>query len=145
MMFAKSTSTFLIFLTTLFATFSPAFAKVVGITAPPTVSPGQTFPVTVETSSYIQNIYDYYMVFGIAPQTFNDSGLHTLLGLGYDLVANNEYNTAHGSFNVSITIPSDYNITTQGSAVNLRASVFSTVGASQEIWVTYWATNVTVV
>ncbi|KAF8310785.1 hypothetical protein DL93DRAFT_2230090 [Clavulina sp. PMI_390] len=144
-MFPKLAATLLVFLLTVFSASSPSYARVVGIKVPATIHPGTPFPATILTESYIQNVYDYYMVFGMAPRNSAAGGLNELLGLGVDLVAINEYNTAHGAFNVSLTIPSNYNPDEGGEKVNLRASVFSTTGASQETWVSNWDTNVTVV
>ncbi|KAF8287698.1 hypothetical protein DL93DRAFT_2092196 [Clavulina sp. PMI_390] len=143
-MFSKTISTALVALFTLSAMITPSCARVVGITAPASVTAGTPFPVTVLTSSYVENIYDYYAVFGMAPLDNTDAGLHALLGLGVDLIEINEYNTVHGAFNVTLTIPINWD-SSQGNGVNLRAAVFSTVGALEETWVTYWATNTTVV
>ncbi|KAF8302561.1 hypothetical protein DL93DRAFT_2090564 [Clavulina sp. PMI_390] len=128
-MFSKTIATALVALSTLSAMITPACARVVGITAPATVTAGTPFPVTLLTSTYIQNIYDYYVVFGIAPLDNTDSGLHTLLGLGVDLIEINEYNTNHGAFNVTLTIPTNWD-SSQGNGVNLRAAVFSTVSVA---------------
>ncbi|KAF8319350.1 hypothetical protein DL93DRAFT_177235 [Clavulina sp. PMI_390] len=123
---------------------SPASARVIGITAPATVTPGTAFPVTLQTASFSENINNYYLVFGMAPQSDSNGGLGTLIGMGYDLVENGQSETGPGSFNVSITIPNTYDPSTQGSAVNLRTVVFSTVGASEQIITPLFSTNITV-
>ncbi|KAF8319347.1 hypothetical protein DL93DRAFT_2074964 [Clavulina sp. PMI_390] len=143
-MFSKFITTLVVFFCTLCAIY-PASARVTSITAPATVTPGTPFQVTVKTTPFIDNIINYYMVFGIAPQSDTNTGLHTLLGMGYDLVTNNESETGLGTFDVTLTIPSTYDPSTDGSAVNLRTIVFSTVGASWQGITSPFSTNITVI
>ncbi|KAF8319349.1 hypothetical protein DL93DRAFT_2074966 [Clavulina sp. PMI_390] len=142
-MFSRFIAT-LVVLFSILATIYPVSARITGITAPPTVHPGTPFKVTITTEDFIDQIINYYMVFGIAPQSNTNTALHTPLGTGYDLVTHKESDTGHGSFKVSVTIPSTYNPSTDGSAVNLRAVVFSAVGASWAPVSGLFSTNITV-
>ncbi|KAF8319348.1 hypothetical protein DL93DRAFT_176731 [Clavulina sp. PMI_390] len=142
-MFSKFITTLIIFLSTLSA-ICPAWARITGITAPANVHPGTPFKVTVSTENFIDTYVNYYIVFGIAPQGDTSAALHTPIGTGYDLVAHKESETGHGTFQVSLTIPSSYNPSTDGRAANLRAIVFSAVGASWSPITPLFSTNITV-
>jgi len=120
----------------------PSFARVDGISAPATVPANQTFQVTLTTQEFITNWEDFSIVFGMASATGNQCG-DTCVGSAIpltfsDLVLQGWNNTGHGNFTETITAPA-----TTG-AYNITAAITSAFGASEEVAVRFFSTNITV-
>lgn len=145
-MFSKLFTTFSLISAAILNT-TPVSARITGITAPPTAfTPGQSFPVTFHTEDFIQNNSQYYVLFGLTQSSlYYESALGTLLGTGYDLVLHGDSNNnLIRSFNVTVTIPSDYDVAAPGGQYTLIAAVLGTVGVlfnsytlgtNSELWI----------
>jgi len=62
---------------------SVAQARIYGIAVPDTIKPGDGFNAIIESSNYIQSVYDVSIVFGAAPGEGYPGSLGTVLGSYY--------------------------------------------------------------
>ncbi|KAG8996674.1 hypothetical protein FRB94_008080 [Tulasnella sp. JGI-2019a] len=102
----------------LLATFSTA--RIVGITAPPSIKAGQPFTIILQTENFIQSCSDEYLMMGAHPSTSTTCA--TCLGtpLAYmDLRTQGHSDTGPGKFSESMTIASagSYTITAAVTSV----------------------------
>ncbi len=63
--------------------FSVAQARINGISVPATIKPGDGFNVVIESSDYIQSVYDVAIVFGAASGEGYPGNLGTVLASYY--------------------------------------------------------------
>jgi hypothetical protein len=122
-----ATMTFLITITIM---IQPASARIVSITAPKSpLHPGDLFNVTFHTEDFIQNDFQYYVIFGLARPELPESYLWELLDNGYDLVSHGHSNTGHGTFKVPLTIPKGFTPSSPKAIYRLTAAITGTVSA----------------
>jgi hypothetical protein len=63
--------------------FSVAQAKIYGIAVPSTIKPGDGFNAIIESSNYIQSVYDVAIAFGYAPGSGFPDSLDNVIGSYY--------------------------------------------------------------
>lgn len=86
-----------------------AAARIVSLKAPSTtITPGKPFSVTFTTESYSENTLDFYVIFGLKEASLGNSGIGSLLGTGYDIVSHGHSDDGHGTFKVSLEVPSTW-------------------------------------
>ncbi|KAH7000176.1 hypothetical protein EDB80DRAFT_104808 [Ilyonectria destructans] len=100
-----------------------AQARINGISVPATIKPGDTFDVIIESSNYIQTVYDVAIAVGYAPGTGYPDSLGSVADSFY--LGPDESNQLH-SFNKTITIPSSVS---KGKGI-VTASLMSLYGAA---------------
>jgi len=127
MFFPRALSILLAAFGVVMTVIQPASARIVSITAPKKLNPGETFDVTFHTEDHAQNNLQYYVIFGIASPNLPENALWEVLGTGYDLVANGHSNTGHGAFNVHLTIPKGFTPPHPNTTYRLTAAVTGTV------------------
>ncbi|KAI5457808.1 hypothetical protein BGZ63DRAFT_457174 [Mariannaea sp. PMI_226] len=120
-------------ITTLLAT--AAQARINGIAVPETIKPGDTFDVIIESSNYIQSVYDVAIAFGYMPGKGFQGTLGSVINSFY--LGPKESNQLH-NFNKTITFPSS---APKGDAV-FSAGLYSLYGVSSTTTLTDY--NVTV-
>ncbi|KAG8858261.1 hypothetical protein FRB96_005391 [Tulasnella sp. 330] len=128
-------STFLVTLFTLFLA-SLSFARIHTVTAPATVKEGSHFDVTFHTESYIEQNRDYAVTLG-----FSTTSCFTCVGTpagSFDLVAQGEDDTGHGTFTEKIRAP-----TTEGS-YEITVNIVSAVADLQHAGLRFFSIPLTV-
>ncbi|KAF2136316.1 uncharacterized protein K452DRAFT_292513 [Aplosporella prunicola CBS 121167] len=114
------------FTTALLAAFAAtASARIVGISAPKQVVPGEAFPVTIRTEGYIQSVEDVAIVFGASTPAQAYPGT-----LGRDLLLQKilgpDLSNVNNNISTRVTLPADFE---KGKAV-LVGALYSIYGAS---------------
>ncbi|KAH7144543.1 hypothetical protein B0J13DRAFT_623079 [Dactylonectria estremocensis] len=100
-----------------------AQARINGISVPATIKPGDTFDVIIESSNYIQSVYDVAIAIGYAPGKGYPDSLYNVADSFY--LGPDESNQLH-SFNKTITIPKSVG---KGKGL-VTASLMSLYGAA---------------
>lgn len=116
----------------------PTSAIVSTLSAPSTISPGTSFPLTVHTADYIQTVYDVSVAFGIA------TGKGAAGSLG------NVFASAYlGPQLSNIITPIQFTVSVDASTpkgeATLVAAVTSLWGVGADPSISYFNTTVTVV
>jgi hypothetical protein len=62
---------------------SLASGRIVGISVPETIKPGDGFNAIIQVENYIQSVYDVAIAFGVAPGTGYPDSLGTILDSFY--------------------------------------------------------------
>ena len=107
---------------------------ITGIHVPTSVlHPGRDFTVTFTTEDHIIQNAQYYIIFGLNPGTTPPGGSNVgevvLTAPGSDLVATHHSITGHGSFEVDVRLPKDFNTGSKKALTHwtLTAAVFQVV------------------
>ncbi|KAH6893484.1 hypothetical protein B0T10DRAFT_274512 [Thelonectria olida] len=116
--------------------FAAANARITGIAVPETIKPGDTFDVVIESSNYIQTVYDVAIAFGYAPGKGYPDSLFNVVGSFY--LGPEESNQLH-NFNKTVTVPST---ATKGEGV-FSAGLYSLYGASSGTTLSNYNVSVT--
>jgi Nis1 family len=58
-------------------------ARIVGISVPETIKPGDGFNLYIQTENYIQSVYDVAIAVGVAPGAGNPQSLGTVMDSFY--------------------------------------------------------------
>ena len=116
----------------------PASAIVSGLTAPSSITAGETFILTLDTADYIQTVYDVSVAFGIAPGVGNPGALGNVFASAYlGPQLSNILNPIRFTVSVDATTP-------KGEST-IAASVTSLYGVGAEPAINTFNTTVTVV
>ncbi|KAK7419431.1 hypothetical protein QQX98_003383 [Neonectria punicea] len=101
-----------------------AQARITGISVPSTIKPGDTFNVIIESSNYIQTVYDVAIAVGYAA---GEGYPGSLINVADSFYLGPEESNQIENFNKTITIPDSV---AKGKGV-VSASLFSLYGASK--------------
>ncbi|RSL72244.1 hypothetical protein CEP54_000847 [Fusarium duplospermum] len=99
-------------------------ARIVGISVPKTIKPGEDFEAIIISENYIQSVYDVAIAFGYSPGKGFPGSLGQVADSFY--LGPDESNQLH-NFNKTINIPTD---ATKGEGL-VTASLFSLYGAAK--------------
>ncbi|KAF7545723.1 hypothetical protein G7Z17_g8950 [Cylindrodendrum hubeiense] len=111
-------------------------ARINGISVPSTIKPGDTFDVIIESSNYIQSVYDVAIAVGYAPGNGYPESLGSIANSFY--LGPAKSNQLH-SFNETITIPSTI---PKGKGI-VTASLMSLYGAAYSPTLTNYNVSIT--
>ena len=116
---------------------SSASARIVGVSAPPTVYGYNPFNVSLITQEYSQSVYDVAAAFGVAPGAGYPDTLGSIMASEYLGPANS--NTL-SLITFTVTLPQG----TQNGQYTLSASVMSLYGVTYEPVLSPFNTTITV-
>ncbi|KPM34852.1 hypothetical protein AK830_g11716 [Neonectria ditissima] len=106
------------------ALLAVAEARITGISVPSTIKPGDTFDVIIESSNYIQTVYDVAIAVGY---TAGEGYPGTLTNVADSFYLGPDESNQLEPFNKTITIPASV---AKGKGL-VSASLFSLYGASK--------------
>ncbi|KAI8932516.1 hypothetical protein NX059_010695 [Plenodomus lindquistii] len=120
-------------------------ALIVGISAPSTLAPNSTFPLTLITQNYIQSVGDVAVAYGfLVPTEQEPLGFPGMLGSYYNSAyIGPEKSKAVDNVTISATVPAELaGEGWTGKKILLVAAIYSIYGASGDTNISGW--NVTV-